>query len=557
MLLAESKKDQDEKLKSVMDAVSQLTATTEKLSSTTDRIMESMNHRILSTCSHGSARAGSSSRKTSEGRKRKHPEKVDDVPYLALIKSIDKTQFFVKWSTGFTINSFARSYPALWKWLPEETRNHHAPYSDLIANSSALSLLFFSCVDSNWERNMSGTGKLFTFLCASVISSAILEVRRTEFGVARGRVVPEWMAAFGGRASTAKYVWNYCMVLDSTKKILSRLRSDDTYVRAKRARSEGPPDKFRADKDFAISSVRHILRNSLSYGRTEARKHILEGFMFLVDKIKTFPSIGQARDAGFMLKFVEEESEVESIVPENIADTIWDIGDCETVTGTEAELQKANNALLRKVAGDFPSLFLKLTWQRRIVAEDGVSEIPEDIPKYWQETQDVSLHEIALKILTSMSLAAKDTKLVMRSSKLTVKAVHILAIGLRGVVRQCLAQEPTAIEKSAMGSMTAHGLDEDLDIVVVSATLGKRTSKEVQKTTAVDSIRNEKFTIKLKEYWKKLKAQQDAQRRLNEGSSRSVGCVSSLLGNIEEMQGMRDVELDEEDKSDIEEPFLV
>ncbi len=166
MLIEESRRDHDAKFKKLMDALSELKTTTERLRSTTDKIMESMNDCILSPCSHGLSRNGSSSRKSTEGRKRKRPHKNDYVPYLALIKSIDKTHFFVKWSTGFTKNSFARSYPALWKWLPQETIDHHAPYSDLIANSFGLSPLCFPSADSTWKQNTTGTGKLFTFLCA-------------------------------------------------------------------------------------------------------------------------------------------------------------------------------------------------------------------------------------------------------------------------------------------------------------------------------------------------------------------------------------------------------
>ncbi len=139
------------------------------------------------------------------------------------------------------------------------------------------------------------------------------------------------MAAFGGKNSTEKYVWNYCMVLDSTKKILNRIHPDDLYARANRARTEGPLDNFQAGKDFAISSIRCIIRNSLSYGRTLAWKHILEGFVFVVDKTNTFETLSDAREGGFGVQFIQEESETESLVPMDISGTIWDMEDCENM----------------------------------------------------------------------------------------------------------------------------------------------------------------------------------------------------------------------------------
>ncbi len=143
----------------------------------------------------------------------------------------------------------------------------------------------------------------------------------------------------------------------------------------------------------------------------------------------------------------------------------------------------------------------------------------------------------------------------MRSSRLTLKAVNILAIELRGVVRQCLGRDQTPIERRAMGSMTAGGLGEDLDITVVSTKLGKSAGKDAGKTKAVDIIRSEKFTIKLSEYLAKREAEEESRRRLNHMSGRSVTESSSRRGR--EVMGLRDFELDEEDRSDIEELFLV
>lgn len=87
------------------------------------------------------------------------------------------------------------------------------------------------------------------------------------------------------------------MVLDPTKKILSKLPQEEPYALAKRARTERAPGKLDACKDVTISTIRHIIRTSLSYGRTEARKLIIDGFMFLVDKIKTFGKTGRIRSA--------------------------------------------------------------------------------------------------------------------------------------------------------------------------------------------------------------------------------------------------------------------
>lgn len=497
----------DEKLEVVMGIVNQLKTATEELSTKTSKMMD-MAIKNTRTGTVGSSRKSS-------GRKRKAPEAVENLEHLNLITSVDKTQFCMRWLSIFTLHSFARMYPGTAAWLPNETKAGIAPRSALIGSVSGLSLLFFSCQDSNWSRYQTSTGKLFTFFVASIISSAILEVRRTEFGPSRGRQVPEWMNAFGGAASTSRYCSDFCTLLDMTKKLLMTLNDTETIMSAKRARGENMPDKFRKEKDFAVWSVRQIIRVGLSYGRTEGRKHILEGFIFLIDKImKGYDSRRDAAEDGYSIAFIPEMSEAENIVPAKVLGTIWDISNAEASESDD----RTNMSLLGKLAGDFPSLFLHLKYKRLILAEDGVSKIPASVPKYWKEDEKVSLHEIALKILTSISLAAQNTKLVLRSSKLSLRAVHILAIGLRGLARQQLA-----LEKCALGSMCADALEEDDDVEVVTTRMGSRSNRDKKSTNAVSIIRSVKFTITYKNYLEKVKDEEEKRRKEAESVRSEVG----------------------------------
>lgn len=292
-------------------------------------------------------------------------------------------------------------------------------------------------------------------------------------------------------------------------------------------------DKYKLEKDYLVNEVYSNMRRLLSYARTEARKHFLPGFMFLVDEVKKSDSLEIAKGKGFEVEFRPAAVEMEDIVPAEVEQgSIWDIKDAathaENPEASKEDLDATNRALLLKVAKDFPSLSIVLHYKHQIIVPEGGSD-GSAIPIYWNEEEDVNLIDIALKILTSMSLAARDTMLLLRSSKLAVKCAVILAFGLRGLLKQSLGEDAEGLEKVALGVISARSLEkeDDDDIEIVSTALGGRASrgdgkgkKKSPKTNIVDSIRNEKFLIQYDEYLRKL-ALRNALRVADDATSRS------------------------------------
>ncbi len=148
-----------------------------------------------------------------------------------------------------------------------------------------------------------------------------------------------------------------------------------------------------------------------SYGRSEARKILIGGVLFLIEKIKSYSSIAEAKNDGYEIMLPEAGSD-EMNVPLDITGTIWDIPLAETKGGTEEDLAARNWQLMKDMEKRFPSLHVVLRYNRAVVrfAYTAASLTP---PPFWPTEERVCLHELALTILTS-SLSAKSNSAVCR-----------------------------------------------------------------------------------------------------------------------------------------------
>ncbi len=145
--------------------------------------------------------------------------------------------------------------------------------------------------------------------------------------------------------------------------------ADDDVVRpAKRTRGERH-DRSKLEKDYLINELYSNMRRLLSYARTEARKHVLSGFMFLVDEVKKSDNMEAAKEKGYSVEFRPAASEMEEIVPASLAPgSIWNVKNAATQAEfpdcTVEELHASNSAMFAQVAKDFPSLSLILHCKR-------------------------------------------------------------------------------------------------------------------------------------------------------------------------------------------------
>ncbi len=96
------------------------------------------------------------------------------------------------------------------------------------------------------------------------------------------------------------------------------------------------------EREQAVRVMRPSILRSMSTGRTNARMHLFRSFLFLVEKICSFPSVSDASSQGYEIRMDSGGSEAELVIPEDICGTIWDVP--KTVaSGGKEELQKRNS----------------------------------------------------------------------------------------------------------------------------------------------------------------------------------------------------------------------
>ncbi len=117
------------------------------------------------------------------------------------------------------------------------------------------------------------------------------------------------------------------------------------------------------------------------------------------------------------------------------------------------------------MVGNFPSLTITLKFMKTAYplsasgAEAHRQGLQQNV-KFWPAEDTVKLHEVARSILVYIFSIA-DTEKVMESSKLSLKAIHIIAIALRGLLRLRLGLDLSSLEKSALAPISDQRNAED------------------------------------------------------------------------------------------------
>ncbi len=389
------------------------------------------------------ARSGSSRSRASSEKKRKAPPPPDRMLYLSVVLEKDKSQFALQWSMIVSVLSFARANAPLMSWVPAPAREHVAPHMGVVENASGLSTLFFSVeADQKWSLYHGRIGKMWSFVLRSSISSALLHVRRTYFesqdvvaAEEGARTIPPWLASFGSKQGTTSLVSEIIQCLETTDE-MARASGDATLLsRRKRMRLEGEQaqDEYESERDFCVTQMRTALMRNWSYGRAEARRIMTGSVLFLIEKILSFPTTADARSDGYEVLFTVPSLE-EDVIPADVGGTIWDIPLAATRGGTEDELRDRNNALLKEVVDRFPSLTVTLRYKRSVIRLENMQE-SDSAPAFWPTEEQLSLHQLALTVLAA-SLNATSSKIALQASGMSLRTVHVLAVGLRGLIRQ-------------------------------------------------------------------------------------------------------------------------
>ncbi len=277
-------------------------------------------------------------------------------------------------------------------------------------------------------------------------------------GTAIGRGLPkepEWLHAMDTCDDIASAIEDAVGRLEATDRCTPTTSSlsIDTSPPPKRQRTDPSAD---AKADLRLSAamrMRGLFTALLNNGRAEVRSYLHLTLMFILDRIKEFANRTVARGAGFDVAFNMAKSESE-LHPLGLHG-IWDIP--LAVIGDPVEQRvgergcEENLAVLKRLETDFPCLSLEIRYQREVKqsAGGGLDRDGQPLnvqPKMWSAVDKVSLHVVAAHMLMEL-VSAKSVGMVLGSSKLSLRTIHILAVGLRALMLRSLE----SIEKKNCG----------------------------------------------------------------------------------------------------------
>ncbi len=270
-------------------------------------------------------------------------------------------------------------------------------------------------------------------------------------------------ARSGERAISAAGSQEDAGILSTTTSAEERARAVDERVRRE-----------------VLKAIRGKHVQYLNAGRTDVRANLHKGLMFLKEFIDVHFDPVKRRSKGF---FVPEgatalqlalpsyeyvffgDTEVELAIPDQIRNgSRWDIPLAETVEedmcakilSGQAEGIAANLVTLDMVSTRFPCLTVALRYKREVRSALGVpGPPPEDMEAsgtiWYQEFEKVSLHDIALGLIVER-FKARDKMSALCFSPLSIRTVHVLAIGIRGLLRRSLGLAISSLEEVALGN---------------------------------------------------------------------------------------------------------
>ncbi len=163
----------------------------------------------------------------------------------------------------------------------------------------------------------------------------------------------------------------------------------------------------------------------------------------------------------------------------------WDIPDMHTDTMRKA--RSKNNTMIMpplqygpkdeenmKALGDvvsrFSSLQVKLRYVRKVL-RPGVAPVwsiraADDGQIYWPVEETVSLHQVAAKMFMD-AFKVPDVKFMLASSSFALKAIHTVAIAVRGLLRRAVGDgDISDVERTAVGNVS-HLTETSKDEVTV------------------------------------------------------------------------------------------
>lgn len=368
----------------------------------------------------------------------------------------------IRWFCFATVLSFVNEVPACRTWIPESTHERFTALTSLLPGVSGLALVFFSV--RNNEKKTEGynrrDGAVWTHILRWIFAHMITS-GRSEIYKDAPHVEPPWLSRFGDASRT----------LDIVQTRLKKFRSfadvdeDDTPL-------PSPPAKRRRKADDlsslpyggvdvqqrVLARIKTSVLRFLTYNRRCAKLFLFRELLFLVEKIKTIGNAETAEEKGFYFHLLDPDPE--EIVAENIEGTRWDIplAHRDDVQDAVSSADGLNDNLLLELQGRFPSLRVEAHWRKTV--QFCANDSRQDHEDYRRPglslpfSKTISLLSVAQGVLRDF-VRKSAAQNVMRSSRYSLLTVHIFAVGLRGIVADCMNLPLSHTERVAMGSVRA------------------------------------------------------------------------------------------------------
>lgn len=462
-------------------------------------------------------------------------EKTTEYEDKLIRRMVSRSRAFVpllQLLTNMTVLSFIDAFPELVSWMAADLQACLVKVRKNIQGVSGLSVILFAVEprDDKILFRMS-SGPVWTFVMRCVFMRMIIAGRGKEYHTDNNAKEPLWMESFGDAAKTLSILNTRLQEFHVLKPMpfeSSGHRADPNPLKRRRVESNAPEEgsKVHFLQTVLIRKLRRSVCRHMTYCRHNIRMLLYKKFLFIVDLIKLRGGTALGKDAGYFVEFTDPRpAELE---PDSGGTLLrkWNL-DRNDVPLHESEVRTAdarNMKLLQNLQEEFPSLSINLHWRRRVTHgdDDGNRHEPEyfDANLSWPARETLSLHQVAGGMLLEI-VRVRSLPSVMRASPYAIMAMHVLAVGLRGLLREALGLPLTHTESVAkgtvyalhrkkndnfqtallpLGAMTDMAESEDSSPSPSSANESARTGSSEGEATRLAEIKEERLTISWNAY---------------------------------------------------------
>ncbi len=343
--------------------------------------------------------------------------------------------------------------------------------------------------ESRSAKEPNGFGKvvLVKWTLARKVVLAREELKKAQEDAGVQLLVPEWLESFGNARETKKKISEIIDFLDRSDEnrssdttrrqgisaptsLVSELPGvplDERPSKRRRQMMENDADPVLKAQIYAVRTARKKLLRNLTHGRTGARMKLFSNLLFVLERIWSYEDPVKASEEGFAVLFppgYDDDDIVPAVGPAMPSGSPWKIDlALKNGQGTEEYVRQANLQKFVEMQRAFPGLAVKLNY--RISVRRSPSDDPGGLPEFndpdlfVSTSDDISLHSVAASCLLGASRAT-DFDEVLGTSELSLRAIHVMAIGLRGLLKKALhmngsGPELTDTEKYSLGDVSA------------------------------------------------------------------------------------------------------